>query len=145
MTEQLSVKKWALFKNILILLMHTMTLIVMISSIFLGFTQDNGLYMATEFLDLFALIALLIIVEAIKNDEKSMGSMSRETMCLLVLSFTVSIGLFGDFFAWIVQGIPQYRVINYLANFMYYIAGPWSIYRAWRSMRRLRTLFEIQA
>jgi len=132
MKDHLVMKNWTIINKITIILMYLMTAFMIESVFFIGLSTDNSLYMSTEILDLFAMFSLLIIAQAIQNDEKTLRHVTKESIWLFCLSFTVAIGLFGDYYAWLVQGIAKYRTINYIANFFYYIAGPWSIYRAWR-------------
>lgn len=61
---------------------------------------------------------------------------SSDTHAFVTLLTTNAFALFADMVCWLVQGIPQFRMINLTANVLFYMVGSILIYLFWEYIRR---------
>lgn len=82
--------------------------------------------------DMFGMvIGYLLFISCIIDVQKNEADLG----VFLHLIFVAFMGLFTDACAWLVDGIPSLRVLNYLDNMLYYMCAPLEAYLFWRYMR----------
>ena len=81
--------------------------------------------------DLFAMILGTVLYICIQFDLEKTGPKIKYFRYLLNISF---LGAFTDACAWLVDGIPEMRVINIIDNTFYYACSPLQVYFLWLYM-----------
>lgn len=106
-------------------------------SICTGFNDQNVLYIINETMDALGIIMLLIVMNSVLRELKIRNELDSVSWWFFLALFFICLGLFTDFFAWGVQGIPRLRRVNFIVNTVYYLCGPISIYIYWKYVKEI--------
>lgn len=85
-------------------------------------------------IDLFGMIVISVIFLSCSFDPAADTVLMRYYKRLINVTF---LGLLTDFLAWIVNGIPEFRNINLVANTLYYMCLPLGCYFFWRYVENM--------
>ncbi|MBQ5398230.1 MAG: PP2C family protein-serine/threonine phosphatase [Ruminococcus sp.] len=106
------------------------------SVVLLAFRGLDGLkteWMFSMGADLFCMaICTMLCFSAVLNSK----ARNSDTYVFITLLTTNAFALFLDNVCWLVQGIPQFRLINLTANVLFYMFGYILIYLFWEYIRR---------
>jgi len=119
-----------------------------------GIGYLNREYIINNSLDIMGLFIVLTLMTATGKNIRLFDEMLGPEGWYYGLLFVTGQGLFSDFICWTVQGIPQYALVNKLANTQFYLCSPAIVYVFWvyitkfvggLETRKKRILWHIQS
>jgi len=93
--------------------------------------SDVKFYVVNEAMDILSLFIILIIYSGFLRDKSINADSESAISAFCCVLFLVAMGLATDFLAWMVQGLPEYRVVNEITNHIYYLVGPSTLMAYW--------------
>lgn len=85
-------------------------------------------------IDVFGMIVIVVIFICCSLDPTTDNSLMNYYKALINITF---LGLFSDLVAWLVNGLPAFRIINILTNTVYYMCLPLGCYLFWRYVENM--------
>lgn len=102
-----------------------------------GIPKTDILFTINETMDTLSIIILVVIMYSTTKEIKRENELDDANGWYLGIISMNIIGLFSDFVAWRVQGIPRFRIINHWTNFIFYLCAPCSIYTYWKYVKEI--------
>ena len=93
-----------------------------------GLKNLEPVYILNITADIYGMLIGYVLFVCCIIDVQKTGANLRYLLYLLGVSY---IGLFTDAGAWLVQGVPELRIINILDNTVYYLCAPIAAYCFW--------------
>ena len=110
-----------------------LTLLAIVVLVLRGFDDMKTQWMFSIGADIFCMaICTMLCFSATLNTKES----NADTRAFVSLLTANAIALFLDELCWIVQGIPNLRVVNLITNVFFYMTGAILIYMFWEYIRR---------
>ena len=110
-----------------------LTLLAIVVLVLRGFDDMRTQWMFSIGADIFCMaICTMLCFSATLNTKES----NADTRAFVSLLTANAIALFLDELCWIVQGIPNLRVVNLITNVLFYMTGAILIYMFWEYIRR---------
>ena len=110
-----------------------LTLLAIVVLVLRGFDDMQTQWMFSIGADIFCMaICTMLCFSATLNTKES----NADTRAFVSLLTANAIALFLDELCWIVQGIPNLRVVNLITNVLFYMTGAILIYMFWEYIRR---------
>ena len=99
-----------------------------------GFDNMEHSWLFSIGADLFCMaVCVMLCFSCVLNFKRR----NEHTRVFVGLLTTNAIAMFLDEAAWLVQGIPQFRVLNLIINVLFYMNGVVLIYEFWQYVRRV--------
>ena len=110
-----------------------LTLLAIVVLVLRGFDDMRTQWMFSIGADIFCMaICTMLCFSATLNTKES----NADTRAFVSLLTANAIALFLDELCWIVQGIPNLKVVNLITNVLFYMTGAILIYMFWEYIRR---------
>ena len=106
----------------------------MIAVLMRGTDGLEPIYYMNIGIDVFGMIVIVVIFICCSLDPNSDNPVMRYYKALINITF---LGLFSDLVAWLVNGLPAFRLINVLTNTLYYMCLPLGCYLFWRYVENM--------
>jgi len=99
-----------------------------------GFARMESGWLFSIGADLFCMaVCVMLCFSCVLNFK----SRNEHSLVFVILLTTNAFALFFDEMAWLVQGIPGFRILNIIINVFFYINGVVLIYLFWQYIRRV--------